>query len=170
MKILPLLLLILLAPTVAISVPIEGKIKQQRFSDPYLISFSDGPRLSEADFTKMKDELPVESVGAYYRVGFLVYEIYLSLSIELISYGEEGSGKEVIASYSLSGSKISDVIGTGLRRNLKVIRWISPQILLLQIPSIPKRGEIVQFTVDIRGNGEFEIKKQNGESEIKKQK
>jgi len=110
-----------------------GEPEPTAFAYPDLYFISNGPALEEADFTKLGISDGGRVVGANYRVGFINSEIYTSIIVELISFGEEGSDVAVRKTYFLNGFKVAEAIGESRITNAEFVQWINPNAFSVNI-------------------------------------
>ncbi len=94
------------------------------------------------------------SIGKFYRVYFLVYEIYYSLLIEEMAYsGVEGSNIKSINTNFITGFEIGEKVSK-MRRltNLRFENWESWNTFLV------KESDTL-LKIRIRQNGNFSVEK-----------
>ena len=144
----------------AIAEELKSKPVAEGYANPYLYFIDGGDVISDESFFKSGYFEEGISIGAFYRVGFVISEIYTHLVIELITFGEENSDRKIRESYSLSGFDIADSIGVGKLTGVKLVKWNSPIELNFSTGDGSYR---IFFNIIIGDEGKFEIVKLSNE-------
>lgn len=123
--------------------------------DKNVVFMTTGPKQFSAETIKaIADKLPTDSTGKYYRVYFVLNEIYYSLVIEEMSFsGEEGNRIKSELNYFVSGAEFAKELLTIKRlTNFKFLRWDSPTVFLVT------EGEVV-IQVQIQSNNRLIVER-----------
>lgn len=149
-------LLLLSAPSHAQEYPLEIKEWSGEIADVNAVYMTSGPEWydEEASNEYNQQHAADASIGKFYRVYFLVYEIYYSLLIEEMAYsGIEGSNIKSINTSFITGFEIgAKVLKMRRLTNLQFENWDSWNTFLV------KESDTL-LKIRIKQNGNFSVEK-----------
>ena len=149
-------LLLLSVPSYAREYPLETKEWAGAIANINAVYMTSGPEWfdEKASNEYNRQHAADTSIGKYYRVYFLVYEIYYSVLIEEMAYsGVEGSSIKSINTNFITGFEIGEKV-LKMRRltNLQFEKWDSWNSFLV------KESDTL-LKIRIKQNGNFSVEK-----------
>ena len=155
-KLLVVTLLILWTPSQAEEITLTPIKWNSTNADVNAVFLTRGPNLFDEEATDEynRKNATDAAIGKFYRVYFLVYEIYYSLLIEELKYsGIEGSDIEIVNTYFVTGFDIGmKATKYGRLTNLQFVAWNSWNTFTI-------RENDVDLVVRVKPNDKITVEK-----------